>query len=101
MYLELTSNALESPSAWVGQESEGVDFEFSGTRHDGGRNDSDGEVISSARSMSPESLLSSAEMYIDQALAAGSGLPLARLIKGQALALRGQHQVRASCCATR
>lgn len=39
-------------------------------------------------------LLSRAETVIDQALAAGSGLPLARLVKGDALILRGQPQVR-------
>eukprot|EP00903_Cladosiphon_okamuranus_P011712 g11015.t1 len=92
VYLELTSSALENPSAWAEQGNGGVDFEFDGTHRDGGRTESNGEVVSSIRFMSPELLLSSAEMYVDQALAAGSGLPLARLIKGQALALRGQHQ---------
>ena len=42
---------------------------------------------------SPESLLWRTEFYTDQALAAGSGFPLARLVKGQALVLRGQFQV--------
>lgn len=42
---------------------------------------------------SAESLLWRAEFYTDQALAAGSGFPLARLVKGQALVLRGQFQV--------
>ncbi|CAN0340036.1 unnamed protein product, partial [Ectocarpus sp. 12 AP-2014] len=57
-------------------------------------NAGDGQTDASndMRSSSAESLLSSAESYIDRALAAGTGLPLARLVKGQALALRGQHQ---------
>eukprot|EP00904_Undaria_pinnatifida_P007486 jgi/Undpi1/3868/HiC_scaffold_16.g07236.m1 len=50
--------------------------------------DHDG-VISDA---TPESLLRRAEFYTDQALAAGSGFPLARLVKGQALVLRGRFQ---------
>lgn len=47
-------------------------------------------VISDA---SAESLLWRAEFYTDQALAAGSGFPLANLVKGQVLVLRGQFQV--------
>lgn len=59
--------------------------------------DHDG-VISDA---TPESLLRRAEFYTDQALAAGSGFPLARLVKGQALVLRGRFQVRSSCLGCR
>lgn len=96
VYLQLTLEALEKPSGRVGQE-DGADVELDGTHHDdggGGNNAGDGRgSISNIRLSSPESLLSSAELYTDQALAAGSGLPLARLVKGQALALRGQHQV--------
>lgn len=93
VYLELASKALENLSAWAGQGNGGIDFELDGTPHDGGENEIIGEVIPSIRSMSPGSLLSSAEMYIDQALVAGSGLPLARLVKGEVLALGRQHQV--------
>lgn len=39
-------------------------------------------------------LLSRAETVIDRALAAGSGLPLARVVKGNALILRGEPKVR-------
>lgn len=42
---------------------------------------------------SPEALLSKAMMYTDKALVAGSELPLARLVKGQALVLRREFEV--------
>lgn len=79
-----------------GDYGNGVDAGFDDTQHpDGGANASDGQTGANndIRSSSAESLLSNAEFYTDRALAAGSGLPLAKLVKGQALALRGQHQV--------
>lgn len=94
MYLELTLKRLE-PLPQRGHRN-GVDAGFDDTQHhDGGANAGDGQTDASndMRSSSAESLLSSAELYTDRALAAGTGLPLARLVKGQALALRGQHQV--------
>lgn len=42
---------------------------------------------------SPEVLVSRAEFYATQALAAGSRLPLARLIKAETLVLEGKFQV--------
>lgn len=94
VYIELTRNALENPSAWVGQEAGGANSESDGSRRGGGENGSNGEAVSNVGSMSPESLLSIAEMHIDRALAMGSGLPLARLVTGNALVLRGQHKVK-------
>lgn len=94
VYLELTLKALESRPDEA-QEGDGVNSGSEGTRHrsvgDGSCND---EVHAAhIRSLSPESLLLSAEAYTDRALDTGTGLPLARLVKGQALSLRGQHQV--------
>lgn len=96
MYLQLTLEALENPSQRVAQ-GDSAGNEMDGTHHyDGGGGNPDGvENAVNIRSSSPETLLSKAELYTDQALAAGSGLPLVRLVKGQALALRGQHQVKA------
>lgn len=80
VYIELALKALRTPSVSAKQRDsiEMVD----GIHHH-----------TDIRASSPESLLSRAELYVDQALTAGSGLPLARLVKGQALALRGKHQV--------
>lgn len=94
-YLQLTLTALENPSQRVEHE-DGAGIELNGAHQydDGGDNPDDGGNYYNARSSSPNSLLSKAELYTDHALAAGSGLPLVRLVKGQVLALRGQHQVR-------
>lgn len=45
---------------------------------------------------SPEELFAKAEFYTDQALASGSTLPLARLVKGDILILRSQFKARDS-----
>jgi len=92
MYLELATKALEAPTARAGQ-GDAASFDPRTTHHDGDSDGDDDERASYIRSLSPESLLSSAEKYTDQALAAGSRLPLARLVKGRALTLRGQHKV--------
>lgn len=97
VYLQLTLAALEDPSQRVAQgDGAGIGIELDRMHHydGGGENPDGGESVSSIGSFSPESLLSRAEFYTDQALDSGSGLPLARLVKGQALALRGQHQVK-------
>lgn len=101
VYLQLTLAALERPSQRAAQGG-GVGIELDGMNHyDGVADNPDGrETVSSIVSSSPESLLSKSELYTDQALDSGSGLPLARLVKGQALALRGQHQVKLFCTRT-
>lgn len=85
VYLDLTLKALQTLS--VGQvgvvQGDNIEKDIHGTRQ-----------APVTLPSSPESLLSRAESYTDQALTAGSGLPLARLVKGQALALRGQHKVK-------
>lgn len=84
-YLALTREAMRGPQADKGSpttEQGGVKH----VNHDG--------VLSDT---TPESLLWRAEFYTDQALAAGSGFPLARLVKGQVLVLRGQFQVSTPC----
>lgn len=68
VYIDLTLKALKTPPVSAGK----------------------GDGIPS----SPESLLSRAESYTDQAMTAGSRLPLARLVKGHALAMREQHEVK-------
>ena len=96
MYLELTTKALEAASARAGQgDDAGLGLQRTYHEGDSGENDDENAYI---RSLSPESLLSSAEMYTDQALASGSSLPLARLVKGRALTLRGQHKVSECYC---
>ncbi len=92
MYLELATKALEAPTARAAQ-GDAAGFDPHTTHHDGGTDGDGDEYASYIRSLSPESLLSSAEKYTDQALTAGSRLPMARLVKGRALALRGQHKV--------
>ena len=87
VYLDLALKALQAPSA-------------SAARGDHSDREIDGTQAPAPRPPSPESLLSRAELYTDRALAAGSGLPLARLVKGQALALRGQHKVKLSVSPT-
>eukprot|EP00752_Nemacystus_decipiens_P011698 g10381.t1 len=80
VYLDLALKALQTPSVGAAQ------GDHIGKMTDGTRQ------ASVTRSSSPELLLSQAESYTDKALTAGSGLPLARLVKGQALAMRGQHK---------
>lgn len=92
MYLELATRALEAPTARGGQ-GHAAGFDSQTTHHVGDSDGDSGERATHIRSLSPESLLSSAEKYTDQALAAGSTLPMARLVKGRALTLRGQHKV--------
>eukprot|EP00752_Nemacystus_decipiens_P009157 g8179.t1 len=94
VYVALTWDALENQSELAGQENVDVGFKLDDAQGDDGREgESNAEAISkSVLSLSPEALLSRAETYIDRALAAGSGLPLSRLVKGHTLALRGQHE---------
>ncbi|CAM9090033.1 unnamed protein product, partial [Scytosiphon promiscuus] len=97
VYLELALTALETSTAGAHRGTE-VNSDSDDARHQSvvdGIYD-DGGHAARIRSSPPESLLASAEFYTDRALDAGSGLPLARLVKGHVLSLRGQHQLAAA-----
>lgn len=100
MYLELAATALVTAMSRA-EQGDAVGFDPQTTRHDGDSNGDGDERASYIRSLSPESLLLSAEKYTEQALVAGSRLPMARLVKGRALNLRGQHKVGDAAAAAR
>lgn len=80
-YLTLARKAQENPTeaAWRGEQGD-----INPAHHSPGI----------ALDNSLESLLRRSEFHTDQALAWGSVLPLAMLVKGQVLVFRGQFQVR-------